>query len=267
MIILIPMGGHGSRFAQAGYKINKACIPTTDRHSGQKLPMVVCAMQDIPGIHDPNNKIICVDRDFHATDGTEKTILEFFPNAVFIHDHVLLDQAYGCFLAREFLQSEEELFIGACDNGMEINLPAFDALKDKADAIMISHSNDENIAQNPQAHSWARLKSANDTQLCEISLKKTLSENPLHDHATTGMFWFKKACEFLGFLEQMIWARDTFSGKYYVDKLLQYYINAGKSVHYFDVRYICWGTPRDYENYEKTLSYWADFAKQEGLIS
>ena len=31
-------------------------------------------------------------------------IQEFFPNTVFIHDHVLLDQAYGCFLAREFLE-------------------------------------------------------------------------------------------------------------------------------------------------------------------
>ena len=117
MIILIPMGGKGTRFSDAGYKINKACIPTTDRHSGEKLPMVVCAMKDIPGIDDLANKIICVDRDFHKINGTEETIHKFFPNTIFIHDHVMLDQAFGCFLAREFLQSKDELFIGACDNG------------------------------------------------------------------------------------------------------------------------------------------------------
>lgn len=267
MIILIPMGGHGSRFTQAGYTINKACIPTTDRHSGKSLPMVVCAMQDIPGIHDKNNKIICVDRDFHAKDGTEQTILDFFPQTIFIHDHVLLDQAYGCFLAREFLQSEEELFIAACDNGMEMDLEAFKALKHRCDAVMISHTNDKNIAQNPLAHSWAKLKTPDDTQLSHISLKQTVSDHPMYDHATTGMFWFKKSCEFLAFLEKMIWARDTLSGKYYVDKLLQYYIDAGKSVHYFDVHFICWGMPQDYEIYEKTLSYWKKFAYEEGLIS
>ena len=58
MIILIPMGGHGTRFSQAGYTINKACIPTTDRHTGRTLPMVVCAMHDIPGIHNQSHKIM-----------------------------------------------------------------------------------------------------------------------------------------------------------------------------------------------------------------
>lgn len=263
MIILVPMGGHGSRFTQAGYTLNKACIPTTNRHTGQKLPMVVCAMQDIPGIHDPQNQIICVDRDFHEKDNTEAIIKQFFPQTIFIHDHVLLDQAYGCFLAREFLQSDDELFIAACDNGMEIDRAAFDTAKIVADALMISHTNDENIAQNPLAHSWARLKTPHETQLAAISLKQTVSDTPVHDHATTGMFWFKHANDFLSYLEKMIWMRDTLNGKYYVDKLLQYYIDAGHRVDYFDVKFLCWGTPYDYENYEKTLEYWRSFVLAE----
>ncbi len=139
------MGGKGTRFSDAGYKINKACIPTTDRHSGKKLPMVICAMKDIPGIHDPKNKIICVDRDFHEHNGTEQIIRDFFPNTTFIHDHVLLDQAYGCFLAREFLQTDDELFIGACDNGMIFDAEEFRQARLEADVLMISHSNDDNI--------------------------------------------------------------------------------------------------------------------------
>ena len=58
MIILIPMGGKGSRFTDAGYVTNKACIETTDRHSGNILPMILCAMKDIPGIDDQQNKIM-----------------------------------------------------------------------------------------------------------------------------------------------------------------------------------------------------------------
>ena len=118
MIILLPMGGKGSRFVDAGYTTNKACIPTIDRHSGKKLPMVICAMKDIPGIYDTKNKIICVDLPLHKENGTEKIILDIFPNTTFIHDNVRWDQAYGCFLARKFLQTDEQLLIGTCDNGL-----------------------------------------------------------------------------------------------------------------------------------------------------
>jgi dTDP-glucose pyrophosphorylase len=262
MIILIPMGGKGTRFSDAGYKISKACIPTTDRHTGQKLPMIVCAMKDIPGINDKKNRIICVNRDFHASNGTEEIIKNFFPQSIFIHDHVMLDQAFGCFLAREFLETNDELFIGTCDNGFVYNPKKFDEAKSKFDVLMISHSNDNNIAQNPNAHSWAKLKKGSQ-ELESISLKKTISDNPMNDHATTGMFWFKHAFCFLSNLEKMIWEKDTLDGKYYVDKVLQHCIQSGLRVGIFDVKYICWGTPIDYENYEKTIAYWKEFVQKE----
>jgi len=264
MIILIPMGGEGSRFKEAGYITNKACIPLTDRHTGQKLPMIVCSMKDMPEISNIDNKVICIDRDFHKINGTEDVILKYFPNTIFIHDHVLLDQAFGCFLAREYLQSEEELFIGACDNGFVYNKDEFNKIKSNFDVLMISHSNDNNIAQNPNAHSWAKLK-PNSNELESISLKKTVSNNPMNDHATTGMFWFKNSSVFLNNLEKMIWNKDSLNGKYYVDKVLQYCIESNLKVGYFDVKYICYGTPIDYENYESTINYWKEFLKKENI--
>ena len=264
MIILIPMGGKGTRFVKAGYTINKASLLTTDRHTGNKLPMIVCAMKDMPNIRDRDTKIICVDRDIHERDGTERTIQEFFPQTVFIHDHIMLDQAYGCFLAREFLNTREELFIGACDNGFIYNSESFDSARNEFDVLMISHTNDANIERNPNAHSWAILK-ADSQELEAISLKKRISDNFMNDHATTGMFWFKRASDFLIKLERMIAKKDMFEGKYYVDKVLQYCIDSGYRVGVFDVRYICWGTPEDYEDYENTLQYWKDFSLQEGL--
>ena len=265
MIILIPMGGKGTRFSEAGYKTNKACIQTTDRHTGKKLPMILCAMNDIPGIKNPSNKIICVDRKFHEENGIESIILKEYQNTIFIHDHVMLDQAFGCFLAREFLDSDEELFIAACDNGMDIKIEEFNKLKSSSDAIMISHTNDQNISENPNAHSWADFEKST-SKIKGISLKKTVSDNPMNDHATTGMFWFKSSRIFLKYLEEMIWNKDTLDNKYYVDKVLQYYINDNKTVNYFDINYICWGTPKDYENYEKTLTYWKNFYSNESWL-
>ena len=57
MIILIPMGGEGSRFRKEGYKINKAEIPVLDRHSGKELPMIICALKDIPWLKNKRNKL------------------------------------------------------------------------------------------------------------------------------------------------------------------------------------------------------------------
>lgn len=265
MIILVPMGGKGSRFTDAGYKINKACIPTTDRHTGEKLPMIVCAMKDMPGINDKTNKIICIDRPFHQVNGTEKVIKEHFPNTMFIHDHVLLDQAFGCFLAREHLLNDEPLFIGACDNGIAFEDDSFQKACADADVLMISHTNDQNIEKDPYAHSWAKLKEENSSEIQSISLKTPISKEPMNDHATTGMFWFKRSSDFLSNLEEMIWSKDSLNGKYYVERVLQYCIDKGLRVNFFDVKYFCWGTPDDYENYEKTISYWKEFSEKEGL--
>ena len=64
----------------------------------------------------------------------------------------------------------------------------------------------------------------------------------------------------------MIQSKDTLDGKYYVDKVLQYYIEDNKKVGFFDVKYLCWGTPFDYENYENTISYWTNFYNKEKWI-
>ena len=56
-------------------------------------------------------------------------------------------------------------------------------------------------------------------------------------------------------------------GKFYVDKLLNYYIKDKLTVQKCDVNYICWGTPQDYELYEQTLRYWNNFYRKNKKIS
>lgn len=261
MIVLIPMGGKGSRFMNHGYSLNKALIPVTSRHNGKKYPMALAAMMDMPWCELKSTKIVCVNSLDHEKNGLEKRIRKFFPNTIFIHDHIKLDQAFGCYLAREFLENDEELFIGACDNGFDIDIKSFNRLKKISDAIMLSHTNNATIEQNPEAHSWAVLKK-DKVSLSSLSFKKTISNNPMADHATTGMFWFKSSKIFLKYLEKMIWNNDCENGKYYVDKILNYYLQDKMNVNKLDVNYICWGTPIDYENYEKTLRYWREFHKK-----
>ena len=36
-----------------------------------------------------------------------------------------------------------------------------------------------------------------------------------------------------------------------------------KIVNFQDVKFICWGTPYDYENYQKSYAYWQEFIANE----
>ena len=265
MIVLLPMGGFGTRFRDAGYTKSKPCIPTFDRHTGVEIPMILAAMKDIPDIFESDTKIICVNRDTHAEDGTEDAIRSLFPQTIFIHDHVLLDQAFACLLAREFLQSNEELIIAACDNGLEFEYDKFTQKKSDADVLMFSHSGDENIARDPFAHSWAEL--ADDGNLINrVSIKQTVSADYMKDHATTGMFWYRRASDFLSGLESMLSSGKSITERHVVDGVLQQSIDEGLRVSFFDVKYLCWGTPSDYEDHQATCSYWVEYLNENQWI-
>ena len=112
MNIIIPMAGEGKRFAEQGYTTSKPAIPTTDRRTGQDKPMVVCAVLDLPGVEPDGANVLFIDRDFHKRDGVEDAIHGAFPNARFIAaDHLTEGQACTCLLAKEQINTEEELLI------------------------------------------------------------------------------------------------------------------------------------------------------------
>ena len=252
------MGGLGSRFTDAGYTTQKSQLPVMDRHSKTEKPMIICAMKDIPGIYDEGNTVICVNRPIHAKDGTQAAITAEFPKTIFIHDHVLLDQAFACFLAREYLSKDEELFVACCDNGMIFDHDNFIKQKHGVDCVVLSHCGDLNIEKNPNAHSWLELEN-NSKLVKNVSIKKILSDQFMHDHATTGSFWFSSASKFLEALEILLSSSQSISTKRWIDEVLDVLISQKNKVTYFDVEYLCWGTPEDYETYQASFRYWKGY--------
>ena len=154
MINLIPMGGKSSRFFEAGYKENKATLPVTSFINGKRYPMALASILSIPWITKSNNKIICINDIEHSFNGLESKIIREIPEAIFIHDHVKLDQAFGCFLARGYLKKNEELFIGASDCAFNIDMRAFSEMKKNSDVIIFSQKGTLPIKNNPFDHSW-----------------------------------------------------------------------------------------------------------------
>lgn len=264
--ILIPMAGAGQRFADAGYTVHKPAIMTVDRTTGQEKPMVVCATKDLPGVAADGSNVIYVDRNFHKTDGVEDAIRAWYPQAAFITvDHLTEGQACTCMLAEPYLDPEQPLLIAGCDNGMDIDRDAFDALTKECDCIVFTYRHNEAVLANPNAYGWMIADA--DGNITGTSIKKAISDRPMEDPAVVATFWFRRAAVFIEATKKMIAENDRINGEFYVDQTVKHVLDLGYRAKIFDIdRYVGWGTPADYEGYQKTWNYFKAFLGDKNIF-
>ncbi len=266
MNILMPMAGAGKRFADAGYTIRKPLIPTTERRDGRQYPMVVCAMHDVLACTGEDATPIFVLRTDDGGD-VRPVLLSHFPGAQCIGvDHLTEGQACTCLLAKDAINNDEPLFIAGCDNGMALDAEAFRRTAAQAQVLVLTYRHHEAVLRNPNAYGWVRTAGDSDI-VTGVSVKKPISDNPLNDHAIVASFWFRRGSDFVRCAEEMIAADDRVNGEFYADQVIAYCVKNGLDTRVFEIeRYIGWGTPEDYENYEKTLAYWRAFTDSPAFL-
>lgn len=265
MNIIIPMAGEGRRFVEKGYKISKPAIPTTDRRTGKLFPMVICATMDLPGVEEDGNNVIYIDRDFHQKADVENKIREYYPNAKFITiDKLTEGQACTCLLAKNIINNDESLLIAGCDNGMVIDLEKFEKMTSECDVLVFTYRHNQSVLLNPDAYGWMKVDNETNKKIIGVSVKKAISNTPMEEHAVVATFWFKKGIDFVKAAEKMIREDDRVNGEFYVDKVIKHCLDIGFDTRVFEIeRYIGWGTPKDYEDYENTIRYWRRYVKEE----
>ena len=142
---------------------------------------------------------------------------------------------------------DDQLTIGACDNGMGYNTEKFAHLIKKHDALIWTFRNNPAVLKNPKMYGWVKVDEAG--KAMGVSCKVPISNDPLNDHAVIGAFSFKKASYFLDCAEKMIENNRRINNEFYLDIVLDECINKVYKVRTFEVdNYICWGTPSDVEN-------------------
>ena len=242
MTNLIPMAGEGKRFADEGYDVPKLLIPVSG------APMIIQAIRSMP----PSDKWVLVCRKEHID---KYHIDEVLKNEVKNCEIIPLDkttegQASTCLLAKDYIDMDKPLFIGACDNGMVINQEKWNKLtNDKSvDAIILTFTRQPNLTRNPKAWGWVV---HDGVYVKSISVKVPVSENPFNDHAVVGSFWFRTGRIFVEAAEQMIRKNIRTNNEFYVDSVPMEIIENGGKVVIFDLyQYIGWGTPIDLREYE-----------------
>lgn len=245
MQILIPMAGQGSRFAKEGYTLPKPLILVDEK------PMIQQVVEYLP----EGDRHIFVLREEHVKElGIDKSIAEIFPGCETVIDPDPIGQATSCMAAKDLLDPEDSLLIGACDNGQLWDKQKWQNLLDSdLDAVLFTFRHNATVSWNPKAYGWVALDE--NGAFDHMSVKVPISENPLKDHAVVGTFWFRKAQYFLDATEAMVKADDKINGEFYVDKVFDHCKALGQKVGVFEVdKYICWGTPNDL----KTYNYWKE---------
>jgi dTDP-glucose pyrophosphorylase len=246
MNALIPMAGAGSRFKEKGYQTPKPLLPIMG------LPMVVNAANALP----PSQQYLFVVRDFQIKEyQIDKHLKAHFNSPEIITlNHLTEGQASSCLAAKVFINNDDELIIGASDNGMIYNQIEFVDLSKNADVLVFTFRNNPTVLEKPEAYAWALCNNSNLIE--KVSVKKPISNSPMNDHAVVGTFWFKKGKLFVEAAERMIALNRRINNEFYVDECINDLIEMGYNVKTFEIQhYVCWGTPNDYE----TFNYWNDW--------
>ena len=252
MNVLIPMAGAGSRFKKERYKTPKPLILVNQK------PMVVEATNHLP----KSEKQIYICRKEHLEDDKiDIEIKKDYSNSKFISiDYLTEGQASTCLLAKKEINNDEELIIGACDNGMIWEEEKFLSEKKQADCLVWTFRNNVTVINNPEAYGWVEINDRNEAK--RVSVKIPISKYPISDHAIVGTFWFQKGKYFVDAAEKMILKNRRINNEFYVDECINDLIEAGLIVKVFEVnKYICWGTPNDLKTYE----YWQQFHETQNF--
>lgn len=247
-ITLIPLAGHGSRFAKAGYQDPKPLIVTSGK------PMIIQAANSLP---NSKQHIFVTLKEHLKNYPLEKTLKDEFPQAEIIAiSKVTGGQAITCSLGLKDADVNASLLIAATDNGMIYDKEKYQKLieSENVDAIIFTFRHHVSSKNNPQMYGWVNID-GNDNAL-GVSVKVPVSDNPYNDHAIVGTFYFKKVTYFNQAIQKLLDKDIKVNGEYYVDSLMGELIGLGLNVKIFEIEdYICWGTPDDYE----TFVYWQSF--------
>ncbi len=204
---------------------------------------------------------IFICREEHIRDYNIDRLLhsEYPGSKIIAVDYLTEGQASTCLLAESYVNEDEPLLIGACDNGATWNKEKYrDLMKDgDMDAIIWTFRNNITVQRNPHMYGWVIVDDKNNA--IKVSCKAPVSGNPVNDHAIVGTFYFKKAKFFMNAAKNMIEKKRRVNNEFYVDELMNELMENSLKVKVFEVdKYIGWGTPDDF----RTYCYWEGYFKK-----
>lgn len=229
--VLIPMAGHGSRFAQAGYTFPKPLIEVNGK------PMIQLVVENL-GFEA--NYVYIVRKEHYDQYNLKSFLSLLTPNCTIIQvDEVTQGAACTTLLAREHINNSNPLIIANSDQFVEWNPSDFyyKMVETKADGGIVTFE-----ATHPK---WSYAKINQSGNVMEVAEK-----DPISNLATAGIYYYRRGSEYVKYAEQMIQKEIRTNNEFYVCPIFNEFIGDSKTIKTFNVSAMFGlGTPEDLEYY------------------
>ena len=258
MKIIVPMAGTGNRFVEKGYPDPKPLIHV----NGKRIIQYILDM-----FEGEDNEFVFICNDTHlATTDMRDVLLSLKPNAkvVSMPQHKL-GPVWTVKAVYDEIKDDEEVIVSYCDNPYIWDIEYFkEHVKQyDMDGCVLTHSGFH-------PHTLANTKMAfvkdipNTPYFSEIKEKACYTDNPMNEHASTGVYYFKKGSYIKKYFDLAMERGIQYNGEFYVTLVFNLLIQDGLKVGYYDTPFVTvFGTPEEVENFEA----WATILKGKQVKS
>ncbi len=217
--ILIPMAGEGSRFQQAGYTDAKPFIPVKGK------PMIEWVVNNLrPATGDYRFIFLCQQKHL-GTNGRNPVLDQVAPASAQVPVPGLT-QGAACtaLLAADELDDNLPLLLANSDQYVTADLEAFlQFCRDtECDGTILTFPANDN--------KWSYAETNESGRVVRVAEKQRISP-----HATVGIYYFKRAGDFLQAAKKMISLDVRTNGEFYACPVYNQLIADGKDVRMFSI--------------------------------
>lgn len=240
-LVVIPMAGQGSRFAEAGYAKPKPFIDVAGR------TMIETVMDNLKV---PGADYLLLARGEHL-EREPDTVAALKKTGVV--DFVTVDQltegaTCTVLLARAEIDGDRPILIANCDQVIDFDCAEFvaDCQRRGLDGSILVFRDAEMNAK------WSFARTDGKGLVTDVAEKK-----PISDLATVGLYYFAKGRDFVAAAVDMIARNERVNNEFYVCPVYNYAIAQGKRIGVYEISPDAMhgiGTPADLDTFLKTLA-------------
>lgn len=264
------MAGSGQRFVDQGYKDPKPLI-----RIGSDNRRII---EHVLDMFDPcQDEIVFVCNALHLLNTDMRSVLtDLVPGCqiVGMAPHKL-GPVHTIMAAFSHIKDDEPVIVSYCDGTLRWDREAFLEHAKNMDGCLFTHT-----GFHPHVLSstkMAYIKEENGRVL-EVKEKASYTGNPLAEHASSGVYYFRRGDQLKHYSYQLVTDNISHNGEFYVTLLYNLFIQAGLNIGYYDTDLVAiLGTPEEVRNFEawatitrnphlkdfadlvKTYSYWKRF--------
>lgn len=216
--IVLPMAGHGSRFAKAGYTDPKPLIPVFGR------PMIEVVVDNLRPSRPHRFIFICQQEHLDRYDLGARLQAMAPGCAILPVRQVTEGAACTVLLARALIDNDDALMIANCDQYIDLDINDYLARADAPglDGLIMTMS-----ADHPK---WSYVRLDGNDGITEVVEKQVVSQE-----ATVGIYNFARGGDFVAAADAMIAADLRVNGEFYVAPTYNSMLARGQQLAWYNI--------------------------------